>query len=112
MGAWTITVGWTLVHFLWEGALVALLAAVALWLMRGASAQARYLTACAALVAALVAPLATAPTIAMMTSMPHPTGVTPVAPAPVAATFGAADRDGLAGRGADLVRSARTNLNG
>ena len=111
MADWTITVGWTLVHFLWEGALVALLAAVALWLMRGASAQARYLTACAALVAALVAPLATAPTIAMMTSMPHPTGVTPVvAPAPVEATFGAADRDGLAGRGADLVRSARANL--
>jgi uncharacterized protein YjbI with pentapeptide repeats/beta-lactamase regulating signal transducer with metallopeptidase domain len=41
--------GWSLVHFLWQGAVVALLLAGYLRLVRPRSAHARYLTACAAL---------------------------------------------------------------
>ena len=52
--------GWTLVHFVWQGALVGLVAGAALWLLRSASAQTRYVVACAALVAMTAAPIITA----------------------------------------------------
>ena len=52
--------GWTLVHFAWQGTLVALAAAVALWLLRHATAQSRYAVGCLALGAMLVLPGATA----------------------------------------------------
>lgn len=52
-------VGWALVHFVWQGALVALLYACAVSLMRSASAQARYLAGCAALALMLALPFAT-----------------------------------------------------
>ena len=48
--------GWTLVHFLWQGALVGLAAATLLWLMRGARPGARYAVACAAMLASLLWP--------------------------------------------------------
>ncbi|HNY39735.1 MAG TPA: M56 family metallopeptidase, partial [Bryobacteraceae bacterium] len=41
--------GWALVHFLWQGAVIALVLAVALGAMRRSSAQARYVAACLAL---------------------------------------------------------------
>jgi beta-lactamase regulating signal transducer with metallopeptidase domain/protocatechuate 3,4-dioxygenase beta subunit len=41
--------GWALVHFLWQGALVAGLLVVVLRILRAASAEARYLAGCAAL---------------------------------------------------------------
>jgi GWxTD domain-containing protein len=44
-------IGWTLVHSLWEGALVALALAAALWAMR--SSRARYAAACLAMLAML-----------------------------------------------------------
>jgi len=43
------TIGWALLHSLWQGALLALLAAVALWLTRRRSAELRYAIAFAAL---------------------------------------------------------------
>ena len=46
--------GWTLFHSLWEMAIVALLVAVALRLLRPASASVRYLVACAGLAAMFV----------------------------------------------------------
>ncbi|MGH2397661.1 MAG: hypothetical protein ACRDFW_11890, partial [bacterium] len=52
--------GWTLLHFVWQGALIALAAAASLWLLRSASSQARYTVACAALAAMLAAPVVTA----------------------------------------------------
>jgi uncharacterized protein (TIGR03435 family) len=52
--------GWTLVHFLWQGAAIGLLAAAALRLLHGASAQSRYAVSCIALAAMLASPLATA----------------------------------------------------
>jgi len=52
--------GWTLVHFAWQGALVALAAIVALRLLRHATPQSRYAVGCLALAAMLVLPGATA----------------------------------------------------
>ena len=57
---WVHVAGWALVHFVWQGALISLLTAAALRLLRHGSANARYLTSCIALGAMLVAPLVTA----------------------------------------------------
>jgi GWxTD domain-containing protein len=51
--------GWTLLHFLWQGALVAIILACVLALLNRRSAQPRYLAACAALVLMAVLPLIT-----------------------------------------------------
>jgi uncharacterized protein (TIGR03435 family) len=60
MTSWVDVAGWTLVHFLWQGAGIALLAALGLQLLRARRPQLRYLTACAALAAMLAAPVVTA----------------------------------------------------
>jgi beta-lactamase regulating signal transducer with metallopeptidase domain len=52
--------GWTLIHFLWQGAAIALVMAIALRAVRYRSANLRYLVACAGLGAMLAAPIATA----------------------------------------------------
>lgn len=52
--------GWALVHFLWQGTIVALIAASALRLMNRQSAGARYLVACLSLLVLAAFPLATA----------------------------------------------------
>ncbi|WP_306590605.1 M56 family metallopeptidase [Geothrix sp. 21YS21S-4] len=51
--------GWTLLHFLWQGAALGLMAWLGMALLRGASAKARYGTACAFLVLMVAAPVAT-----------------------------------------------------
>ena len=51
--------GWTLLHFLWQGALVALILACILSLLSRRSAQPRYLAACCALVLIVALPLVT-----------------------------------------------------
>jgi D-alanyl-D-alanine endopeptidase (penicillin-binding protein 7) len=51
-------VGWTLVHFLWQGALVGAVAALMLALLRGAHPRLRYLAACAGLAACVAWPAA------------------------------------------------------
>jgi hypothetical protein len=58
--AWVERLGWTLVHFLWQGLSIALLYAAARRIMaRRSGPNGRYLLACAALAAMIVAPLAT-----------------------------------------------------
>jgi beta-lactamase regulating signal transducer with metallopeptidase domain len=52
-------VGWALLQFLWQGALVALGTAAALALLRGRAASTRYLVACAALALMLILPVIT-----------------------------------------------------
>lgn len=59
LSAFTATLGWALVHFLWQGLLVGLAAALALALLGNARPQARYAVACAALALCLALPLAT-----------------------------------------------------
>src|SRR5438046_6753749 len=57
---WVERLGWTLVHFLWQGLAIAILyAAARRTVSRKASPQARYLLACAALAAMMAAPLVT-----------------------------------------------------
>ena len=52
-------VGWSLLHFLWEGAIVALLLTSALRLLSNRSSQLRYAVACCALVLMAAGPLVT-----------------------------------------------------
>src|SRR5437870_3623087 len=55
----TMALGWTLVHFLWQGALIALLLGVANASLRRAGSNVRYVTACAALLLMLGAAVTT-----------------------------------------------------
>jgi uncharacterized protein (TIGR03435 family) len=58
--AWVERLGWTLVHFLWQGLAIALVYGAADKVMaRRCSPNGRYLLACAALVALMAAPLTT-----------------------------------------------------
>src|SRR6266581_3296368 len=57
--AWVERLGWTLVHFLWQGLLIALLYAGTRRAASIRSAHARYLLACAVLAAMMAAPLVT-----------------------------------------------------
>ena len=60
MTPWTLVAGWTLVHFVWQGAAIAALAAAMLWLLGDAEPRIRYAVCCLALAALLAAPVATA----------------------------------------------------
>jgi beta-lactamase regulating signal transducer with metallopeptidase domain len=53
---WTDAVGWALLHSVWEGAAVALALALVLRVLRRATAQARYLAACAAMLGLIALP--------------------------------------------------------
>src|SRR4051812_32481389 len=55
MTAWTDVIGWTLLHFIWEGALIGAVTAAALHACRRASARLRYVIACGGLLTALAA---------------------------------------------------------
>jgi len=57
---WVERLGWTLVHFLWQGVLIAALYAVTRrWILRSSGPNARYLLACAALATMMVVPIVT-----------------------------------------------------
>ncbi len=64
--------GWALLHFLWQGTLVALLLAGALRLLKGLSTNARYAAACAAMLIMLALPLVTM-TVLMRSAPPQAT---------------------------------------
>ena len=51
--------GLSLIHFLWQGCLLGLLAGFALWLLRAASARVRYAIACVALATMVALPVVT-----------------------------------------------------
>ena len=95
--------GTALLHFLWQGALLGLLAVLALALLRNARPQARYAVACAALSASLVLPVLT-----VMWLLATPTGA-PVDSLPlvVGAHADAATTSGLQGT---LAMQATTSL--
>ena len=57
MNSWIDVAGWTLVHFLWQGAAIAAMAGVLFWLLRHRSPQTRYVLGCISLVAMIAAPL-------------------------------------------------------
>lgn len=60
MNPWTHVVGWTLIHFVWQGAVLAIAAAGALRPCRHRSANARYAISCVVLAAMLASPVITA----------------------------------------------------
>jgi beta-lactamase regulating signal transducer with metallopeptidase domain len=68
--------GWTLIHFIWEGALVAILYASVSVLLRRSTANVRYAAACFAMLLMLIAPAATMVAVTRATSFagqPAPT---------------------------------------
>src|SRR6187549_2713964 len=60
MNPWTHVIGWTLIHFFWQGAILAVAAEGALRSCRNRSANTRYAIACVALAAMLTAPIVSA----------------------------------------------------
>lgn len=58
MGVLVDALGWAILHFLWQGALIGAACALILWTLRGAPARYRYATACIALLACLAWPAA------------------------------------------------------
>ena len=60
MTDWIEITGWTLLHLVWQGAILGLVVAGLLWLFRRRSADARYAVASGGLVALLAAPIVTA----------------------------------------------------
>ena len=69
--AWTHVIGWTLIHFVWQGGLLAVAVAAGLRLCRRRSSEARYAVACIGLTAMLAAPAVTA-AVLLEGSAPHP----------------------------------------
>ena len=53
------TLGWTLLHFLWQGALIALILAALLWLLKNHVSSLRYGLACASLALMFLCPMIT-----------------------------------------------------
>jgi hypothetical protein len=52
-----LTAGWTMLHFIWVGAVIGLLAAIARWILKPASCQTRYLVALVCFASLALAPL-------------------------------------------------------
>jgi TRAP-type C4-dicarboxylate transport system substrate-binding protein/beta-lactamase regulating signal transducer with metallopeptidase domain len=53
------TLGWTLLHFLWQGTLIALILVALSWLLKNRHPSLRYLLACASLAVMLACPIVT-----------------------------------------------------
>ena len=80
--------GWTLLHSLWQGAIVAAALALILWLFRGGSANVRYLFSAAALLCVFGFAVATFLRLDSASPVVHPIGASPwisqVSPAAIA----------------------------
>lgn len=74
MRDWIDITGWTLLHFVWQGALLGLAVAGILWLCRRRSANARYAAASGGLVALLAAPVVTAAVLWQAARAAEPVG--------------------------------------
>ena len=79
MSSWMEVAGWTLVHFVWQGGLIALMVAATLRVGRRWPSEARSLIACGGLAAMLVVPIATALVLSSTSQRPLTT-VAPVVP--------------------------------
>ncbi len=63
--------GWALLHFIWQGFLIAALTANLMWLIRRRAAAVRYLVACAAMLWMLACPIVTTAVIVMSNQGKH-----------------------------------------
>jgi uncharacterized protein (TIGR03435 family) len=91
---WVLRLGWTLVHFLWQGAAIAGVYAVARRAFASRSANARYLLACMALTVMIAAPAITWLSLAPAADLPDPVyriQSTPPAASPRAAVLADVD---------------------
>jgi beta-lactamase regulating signal transducer with metallopeptidase domain len=86
---WALKVGAVLVHFLWQGAAIALVLAAVLLMMRRRSPQARWLASCVALAALVAAPAVTA----CLEFLPGEAAMVPTDPALLAGTGVPVDPD-------------------
>ena len=93
MDLWIHVVGWSLVHFLWQGATLAIACAGLLRLCRHRSANTRYAVACVALAAMAVSP---AITVAVLLSLSSVAATTATLSEPVAGVGTAAVEVGRA----------------
>ena len=89
MSSFTEVIGWTLIHFVWQGSAIALVFAAALRILRRRSANARYLAACAGLAAMLTMPVGTAAWLQLTLSSGPDAVVTADPPAARATLLGA-----------------------
>ncbi|MBE7501302.1 MAG: M48 family metalloprotease [Verrucomicrobiales bacterium] len=119
---WAEQVGWTLLHFLWQGLLIALAGGLVRAALRRHSANARYLAGCLTLLALGLAPIATfihldptAPTGSWLSLGGIPAEAAPTSPitsvAP-ASTFRASPAGGLAEAFAELAAASVPWLTG
>lgn len=81
----TEALGWTLIHFLWQGTLVGIVAAIALAAMRNRTASARYLASIMSLAVMAICPLVTAGVLVSQIPAAAP-AVVDVEPAPAIET--------------------------
>ena len=77
---WVTPLGWTLLHFLWQGAAIAAALALAQRLLRNQSAQSRYFAGCVALLLMIAAPLATFGILRPSVTVPERIVITAIAP--------------------------------
>src|SRR5215470_13779736 len=79
MAPWTDVAGWTLLHFVWQGTAIGIVAAAGLRLLRASTPPVRYALASAAMIAMLIAPVATALRLSssapLVARSPHVTSV-------------------------------------
>jgi beta-lactamase regulating signal transducer with metallopeptidase domain len=71
--------GWSLLHFLWQGAVIGVAGALALRLLRSSTSSIRYLVACGTLALMLAAPLGTVLTATALQAIFAPSASSPVA---------------------------------
>lgn len=104
--------GWALLHFVWQGAAIAVIVAGLMWLLRRRSSNARYLTACAGM-------LAMAAIVAVTFGMLHPpvaplgadpSTPSPTAPPPAARQTSNLTRHEVSGAVTARVRSAEPSV--
>lgn len=79
---WIQVTGWTLAHFVWQGALIAIMVAATLRLGRRWPSEARYVVACGRLVAMVIVPIATALVLSSRSPGPLTTAAPTTMPAP------------------------------
>lgn len=103
---WVERLGWTLLHFLWQGLAIAVLyAAARRGVARASSPHVRYLLACAALAAMMAAPLVTG-------GLMRPSAASPDAAYRIRSAPPAASATGIAAATATLPASVRAAVSG
>jgi beta-lactamase regulating signal transducer with metallopeptidase domain len=77
MAHWVEIAGWTLLHFVWQGTAIAVVAALGLRVLRAGAPHVRYTLASAAMATMLVAPVATAMRLSSSSPAADPARATP-----------------------------------